>query len=83
MGEEAGVQAYRPTQTKEVKSMDPDATTGNGTVSVRLTADQVHKLAKAVNIAKAEEIDVSNGADGRLLVKQVVKVERMKALKLY
>ena len=59
--------------------MDPE---NNG--DMRLTREQVNKLAQAVNRGSGvEEISLSRGSDGRLIVKEVVKVERMKALKLY
>jgi hypothetical protein len=77
MGTEAGVQAYRPTQEKEVKSMEASS---NG--SVRLTRRQVQQLATTVANVNADEVDLSIGVDGRLLVKQVIKTEKLKALPL-
>lgn len=62
--------------------MDPDNTTENG-AGVRLTREQIASLGKTVGRnPDIEEVEISHGVDGRLLVKQVVKVERMKALKL-
>lgn len=62
-----------------------DEETNNGSSpGVRLTRDQIASLGKTVGRnPDIEEVEVSRGVDGRLLVKQVVKVERMKALKLY
>lgn len=59
--------------------MDPE---NNGSAPMRLTIDQARKLVQAMNNTKAEAVDISRGADGRLIVKQVVTVERYKALKL-
>jgi hypothetical protein len=58
--------------------MDPE-TNGNG---VRLTLDQVRKLAQTMNNAHADEVNLSYGADGRLIVKQVIKTEKFKSLPL-
>lgn len=59
--------------------MDPE----NNGDHVRLTRQQIMSLYRAVsNNANLQEIDVSHGTDGRLLAKEVVKVERLKALKL-
>jgi len=54
----------------------------NGNGSVRLTRKQVQQLATTVANVQAEEVDISNGEDGRLLVKQVIKTEKLKALPL-
>jgi len=54
---------------------------GNGN-NVRLTRKQVKQLATTVENANAEEVDISNGEDGRLLVKQVIKTEKLRALPL-
>ena len=54
---------------------------GNGN-NVRLTAKQVQQLATTVANTHAEEVDLSNGEDGRLLVRQVIKTEKLRALPL-
>jgi len=54
----------------------------NGNGSVRLTRKQVQQLATTVANVQAEEVDISHGDDGRLLVKQVIKTEKLKALPL-
>lgn len=59
-----------------------EETTENG--SLRLTRDQINKLAKAVNLGDGvDEVALSRGTDGRLIVKRVVKTETLRALKLY
>lgn len=50
--------------------------------SVRLTRKQIQQLATTVANVGAEEVDISRGDDGRLLVKQVIKTEKLKALPL-
>jgi hypothetical protein len=58
--------------------VDPET---NG--SFRLTRQQISNLGKAVGRNPAiEEVELTRAVDGRLVVKQVVKVERMKALKI-
>jgi hypothetical protein len=58
--------------------MDPET---NG--SFRLTRQQLANLGKAVGRnPEIEEVELTRAIDGRLVVKQVVKVERMKALKI-
>jgi hypothetical protein len=60
--------------------MDEENTT-NGTL--RLTRQQVASLGKAVGRnPDIEEVELFRAADGRLVVRQVVKVERLKALKM-
>jgi hypothetical protein len=51
--------------------------------SVRLTRQQISDLGKTIGRnPDVEEVELTHGDDGRLLVRQVVKVERLKALKL-
>lgn len=59
--------------------MDEAANT-NG--NVRLTLEQVRKLAQSMGNARADEVVLSYGTDGRLIVKQVIKTEKFKALPL-
>lgn len=56
-----------------------EAGNGNG---VRLTLEQVRRLAQSMNNAHADEVDLSLGSDGRLIVKQVIKTEKFKSLPL-
>jgi len=59
--------------------MDEETHT-NGTL--RLTRDQVAALGKAVARSEAEGVELSRGEDGRLIVKQVVTVEKLKSLRI-
>lgn len=59
--------------------MDPE---NNGTHSLRLTRQQISSLSKAMAHNEVEEVDLYRASDGRLVVRQVVKVERFKALKI-
>jgi len=59
--------------------MNEEMTNGKG---VRLSLDQVRKLAQSMNNANATEVELTNGSDGRLIVKQVIKTEKFKALPL-
>jgi hypothetical protein len=55
----------------------------NGVNSLRLTREQISSLGKAVGRnPEVEEVDLYRATDGRLVVRQVVKVERFKALKI-
>jgi hypothetical protein len=49
---------------------------------MRLTRKQVNAIASAMSTANADQVDLSYGEDGRLLVKQVLTVEKFKALKV-
>lgn len=54
-------------------------TNGNG---VRLTIKQARSLVQSMSNSNAAEVDLSNGVDGRLIVKQVIKTEKFKSLPL-
>lgn len=49
---------------------------------LRLTAKQIRSLAKAMENTKAEEVELSRGADGRLIARAVVVTEKLRALPL-
>jgi hypothetical protein len=59
--------------------MEPE---NNGSMSLRLTMRQVRSLEKAMANTNADEVIISRGEDGRLIVKQVVKTEKFRALKI-
>lgn len=58
--------------------MDPET---NGTF--RLTRQQIVNLSKAIGRKPdTEEVELARTPDGRLIVREVVKVERLKAFKI-
>jgi len=50
--------------------------------AVRLSLKQVRSLEKAMANTGADEVEIGRGEDGRLIVKQVVKTEKLRALKI-
>ena len=54
----------------------------NGTTPLRLTYKQVRSLMDAMTNTKAAEVELSRGEDGRLIARQVVTVEKLRALKI-
>jgi hypothetical protein len=50
--------------------------------AIRLSKRQITDLASAVSHKNVEMVELSEGADGRLIVKEVQTVERLKALKI-
>lgn len=58
--------------------MDPET---NG--AFRLTRQQIINLGKAIGRSpNTEEVELARTPDGRLIVREVVKVERLKAFKI-
>jgi hypothetical protein len=53
----------------------------NGT-GMRLTRKQVQSLLTAMENTNADQVDITRAEDGRLIVKQVMTVERLRALKI-
>jgi hypothetical protein len=54
----------------------------NGSTPVRLTMKQARALVEAMINTNATEVEITRGEDGRLIVKQVTRVEKLRALKI-
>jgi len=54
----------------------------NGIGGLRLSFKQVQSLLTAMTNTSSSEVVLSRGEDGRLIAKQVVKTEKLRALKI-
>jgi hypothetical protein len=87
MGKKAWLPQNHSTQAKEVIGMEDELDeerrlAGNNGKSIRMTRRQVEALAKAVLNTNTEAVQLSLGEDGRLIVKAVETVEKLRALKI-